>query len=80
MPVIVASERPLGPLVELLRADVPPLRLRMIPADGVCGHRLLRGFVPERVSVNGKEVSAVIACGGGTDYGGFGGIVPSKLV
>ena len=81
MPVIVASEKSLGKLTELLRAEDPPLRLRLIPADGICGHRLLRGFIPERVSVGGTEVSAVVAWdGGGTDYGGFGGIVPAKLV
>jgi len=79
-PVIVASERSLGRLAEMLRTEDTPLRLRMIPADGVCGHRLLRGFVPEKVTVDGTEVSAVIAAyGGGTDYGGFGGIVPAKL-
>lgn len=80
-PVIVTSEKALGELAAMLHAENPPLRLRMIPADGVCGHRLLRGFVPESVTVDGAAVSAVIACdGGGTDYGGFGGIVPAKLV
>ncbi len=79
MPVIVASETSLGSLAAMLRAENPPLRLRMIPAEGICGHRLLRGFVPESVTVDGREVSAVIACGG-TDCGGFGGIVPAKLV
>ena len=80
MPVIVASRRSLGTLAELLVSEAPPLRLRMIPADGVCGHRLLRGFLPERTDVDGKAVSAVIACDdSGTDYGGFEGIVPAKL-
>lgn len=80
MPVIVAAEKSLGSLAAMLDTERPSLRLRMIPAEGVCGHRLLRGFVPENVSVNGREVSAVIACGSGTDCGGFGGIVPTKLV
>ncbi|MGN1347098.1 MAG: sigma-E processing peptidase SpoIIGA [Eubacteriales bacterium] len=79
-PVIIASGRALGPLAARLAEEVPTLRLRMIPAEGVCGHRLLRGFLPDRVTVNGKAVSAVIACDtGGTEYGGFDGIVPAKL-
>lgn len=79
-PVIVASAKALGQLAVKLTADDTSLRLRMIPADGVCGHRLLRGFIPERVTVNGNEVSAVVACDlGGTDYGGLEGIVPMKL-
>lgn len=81
MPVIVASADALGQLGAMLDADPPVLRLRMIPADGVCGRCLLRGFVPEKVSADGRQVSAVIACGGeGTDYGGFSGIVPAKLI
>lgn len=79
-PVIIASAKALGQLADWLAADDTSLRLRMIPADGVCGHRLLRGFLPEQVTVNGNEISAVIACdAGGTDYGGFEGIVPMKL-
>ena len=81
MPVIVVSEAALGTLAELLAADDTPLRLRMIPAEGIGGHRLLRGFVPDTVTVNGRTVSAVIACNPtGNDYGGFAGIVPSKIV
>lgn len=80
MPVIIASAEALGRLGEMLEAERPVLRLRMIPADGVCGRCLLRGFVPERVSADGREISAVIACGGeGTDYGGYSGIVPARL-
>lgn len=81
MPVIVASKKALGELAEMLEREQTPLRLRMIPADGVCGHSLLRGFVPERVTVEGADTSAVVACDvGGTAYGGFDGIVPSRLV
>ncbi len=84
-PVIVASAKSLGELAVLLdRADAhtdTSLRLRMIPADGVCGHSLLRGFLPDRVTVDGCEVAAVIACDrSGTTYGGFAGIVPARLV
>ncbi len=81
MPVIIASEAALGSLGELLASEETPLRLRMIPAEGICGRRLLRGFVPEQVTVNGRTVSAVIACGTGEgNYGGFCGIVPAKIV
>ncbi len=79
-PVIVASAEALGGLAVLLDTSDTPLRLRMIPADGVCGHRLLRGFVPDRVTVDGREVSAVLACDrSGTNYGGCAGILPAKL-
>lgn len=81
MPVIIASEAVLGTLGELLSSENTPLRLRMIPAEGIGGHRLLRGFVPDAVTVNGRSVSAVIACDpSGSNYGGFCGIVPAKLV
>ncbi len=80
MPVIVAGTEALGALVPLLCGETPVLRLRMIPADGVCGHRLLRGFVPDEVSVNGRKTSAVIAHGEDLgNCGGFAGIVPAKL-
>ena len=80
LPVILGSADALSPLTELLNEENPKLRLRMIPADGVCGHCLLRGFVPDSVCVNGRVVSAVIACGGDTGYGGYDGIVPTRLV
>ena len=80
MPVIVAGSGALGEIVPLMDAEPPVLRLRMIPADGVCGHCLLRGFVPDEVRVNGRKTSAVIAYGGNLgDCGGFDGIVPAKL-
>lgn len=79
--VIIASKNVLGTLYELLFRESSPLRIRMIPADGVCGHCLLRGFLPECVKVDGTEVSAVIACDTeGGNYGGFDGIVPQNLV
>jgi len=81
MPVILASEAALGALGRMLTSEEPLLRLRMIPAEGVCGRRLLRGFVPEEVTVNGRAVSAVVACvPDGGNYGGYDGIVPAKLV
>ena len=81
MPVIIASETVLGTLGKLLASEETPLRLRMIPAEGICGHRLLRGFVPEEVTVNGRTISAVIACDPEKgNYGGFHGIVPAKIV
>lgn len=81
IPVIIAGSKALEAFLPSMNPENPSLRLRMIPADGVCGHRLLRGFVPERVTVDGREVSAVIAADeSGTDYGGFDGIVPAGLV
>lgn len=81
MPVIVVSETVLGTLGELLSSEEPPLRLRMIPAEGIGGRRLLRGFIPDEVTINGRAISAVIACDTENgNYSGFRGIVPAKIV
>ncbi len=80
IPVIIASDKSLGELSDILAKTDTSLRIRMIPANGVCGHKLLRGFVPDAVSVDGKAVSAVVASDdSGSGYGGFDGIVPTKL-
>lgn len=81
LPVIIVCERELGEIGAGLREDVPQgLRLRLIPVRGIGGERLLRGFIPDGVTVDGREVSAVIASDNeSSDFGGYGGIVPSVL-
>ena len=82
LPVIIVCERELGEVGERLREDVPQgLRLRLIPARGLGGDRVLRGFVPDKVTVDGREVDAVIASDmESSDFSGYGGIVPAALL
>ena len=56
-------------------------RLRLIPAGGVTGDRLLAGFLPDRVECGGREVDAVVALDpGAADYDGCDGILPEILM
>lgn len=54
-------------------------KLRLIPAQGVTGKRLLAGVVPDKVIIDGNEVDAIIALADGS-YDGCDGIVPEILV
>ena len=65
---IITSEE-----LEVLEQDAPEELLPQEDAEAAP--------LPERVTVDGREVSAVIAADeSGTDYGGFDGIVPAGLV
>jgi len=81
LPVIIVCERELGEVGQRLRGDAPlGLRFRLIPARGIGGDKMLRGFVPDKVVLDGREVSAVIACDmENSNYSGYGGIIPSVL-
>lgn len=81
LPVIIVCERELGEVGARLREDVPKgLKLRLIPVRGIGGERVLRGFIPDMVTLDGREVEAVIASDGeNTNFSGYGGIVPSVL-
>lgn len=54
-------------------------KLRLIPAQGVTGSRLLVGIVPDEVLVDGNEVDAIIALADGS-YDGCDGIIPEELI
>ena len=58
--IIVKSYSLPGIFEELHSADCS-LKLRMIPVRGIDGERLLYGFIPEHVEIDGREVSAAIA-------------------
>lgn len=60
--------------------DAGGLTIRVIPAGGICGSTLLRGFIPERLAVDGYEVEAVVAICNNGGFGGFDGIVPEGLM
>lgn len=81
LPVIIVCERELGNIGQCLRDDIADgLKLRLIPVRGIGGERLLRGFLPDKVTLDGREVGAVIACDTeNTNFSGYGGIVPSAL-
>ena len=88
-PVIILAPRIFGERLPVeLRAgetDVGALsgslcaKLRLIPAQGVTGSRLLVGIVPDEVLVDGNEVDAIIALADGS-YDGCDGIIPEELI
>ena len=80
LPVIIVSSSALGDIGTLLEHDDTPLKLRLIPIDGIGGHTVMRGFVPDVVTANGKTVAAVVASDPvRRSYSGYDAIVPSVL-
>ena len=79
LPAILVRREALGELMPLLEREDCPLRLRLIPVDSVGGSRLLRGFIPDRLFVNGKEESAVLAECGESAFAGYDALLPSVL-
>lgn len=58
------------------------VKLRIIPHTTLNGSGIMYGFIPDRITVNGKTKNAVIAMdikGKQNQYGGFNGIVPMCL-
>lgn len=52
-------------------------RIRLIPYRGVGGGGLIYGFLPDRITVDGKEVRACVASTDGRDFSGYDAIVPA---
>ncbi len=52
--------------------------VRLIPSVSVGGERLLLSYIPKKISINGTEVSSVIAMGD-ESYGGHTALVPEIL-
>ncbi len=78
LPVVIVRPRAELPELELTGAGLENRRLRLIPASGVTGERLICGFVPDSIEISGREVAAVVAPVEG-DYGGCEGIAPEVL-
>ncbi|MGN1408968.1 MAG: sigma-E processing peptidase SpoIIGA, partial [Eubacteriales bacterium] len=80
LPAIIVNQKALGELGHELEREEIRVKLRLIPIKTAAGEKLLRGFVPDKVFIDGKEVAAVIAsdscCG---DYSGYSAIIPAKL-
>lgn len=55
-------------------------RFRLIPYRTVEGAGMLRGFMPDRIAVEGSECDAVFAVERGGSYGGYEALVPAVLV
>lgn len=80
LPAVIVSKSALGELGDELEKTECGIKLRLIPIKTAAGEKLLRGFVPDTVSIDGKEVAAVIASDSdGGDYSGYRAIIPSKL-
>lgn len=80
IPAILVKSRGLSNIAAELYSENCDLRLRMIPIDSVGGARMIRGFIPERVWVGDKEVSAVIAVDTNEgSYRGHDGLIPAAL-
>ena len=76
-PVITVSREILGTLTDKLTDG--ELRIRVIAVKTLTGEGILWGFVPDRVTVDGAEVRAVIAMDEGKPDG-FDGIMPAGLI
>ena len=64
-------------------SDVPPghvTAVRLIPSVSVGGDRLLFGYLPKRITVDGVDVSAVLAMGENDLYGSYPALVPEILI
>lgn len=80
LPVVIVSYKALPEINSGIKFEEKQLRIRMIPIKSVGGEKLLTGYVPDKISIDGKEVSAVIAIDKENEsFGGHGGIVPSCL-
>ncbi len=62
-------------------------RIRLVPSDSIGGHRLLVGYVPERVAVHDgkgmpRSVDAILVLDarGGGKLSGYGALIPSILI
>lgn len=79
-PVILVRSGVLTEFEEMLTSDKCILHLRMIPVEGIGGTSILRGFVPDSVSVDDAPKDAVVAvCKDGKSFAGYDGILPAAL-
>ncbi len=53
--------------------------VRLIPSSSVGGDKLLFAYLPKKMTVDGIEVSALIAMGDENGYGGYPSLVPEIL-
>lgn len=63
----------------LTRLDAGAASIRLIPSSSVGGSRLLMGYLPKRISIDGVEKSAILAMGDENGYDERAALVPSEL-
>jgi hypothetical protein len=64
-------------------SNLPPELLtavRLIPSHSVGGDKLLFSYLPKRITLDGIEVTAIIAMGDSNSYGGYSALVPEILI
>lgn len=80
LPVIIVRKTAIEDWVEKLEAIPCQLKFRMVPLHGIAGDCLLKGFLPEKLTVNKIETRAVIAVqDNSVCFAGFDGIVPATI-
>lgn len=80
LPVIIVNRNILGEIDDKLHSGNTN-KIRIIPIKTVSGEKVLYGFIPEKITLGTKEINAVIASDGvGNNYGGYNGLIPSKLI
>ena len=81
LPVVLVTARGAGEFAAMLKAENPPLRLRVVPLRGIGGERVLYGFVPEKITVADRETSAVVAVDEKSEsFAGTDALMPSELI
>ena len=74
--ILVSNQSRLGEII-LGKND---MKKRIIPYNDVSGHGLLKGVVPESVTVNNNLVDAIIAPSETKDFAGYEALVPVTLL
>lgn len=79
-PVIIVKSGIIRKIADELERPNCLYRMRLIPAGGLGGDVMLKGFVPDKVRLDGIEVDAVIAIDKrGGKFCGQDGLIPSAL-
>ena len=80
LPVVIVREKSVPETALMIRENVRGVKLRLVPLNGIEGEKLLRGFIPDHIYINKKEVSAVVALAETEKrFGEYDGIVPAAL-
>lgn len=74
--ILVSSNTPVGQKI----TEMPDIFKRYIPYSSVGGKGLLKGVLPNSISVNGSEISAIIASVDKNDFAGFDACIPTSLI
>ena len=85
LPAVLVKRSAAGEIASLVeracRGEMVGLRLRMIPVKGLGGERLLPGFIPDRIRIDGDEREAAVALDGeGERYGDAEALIPGALI